>query len=332
MKRFTILLGLILFSVFSVSAAEAKIIDFNDLVADTQLDDGTQMNTATTMDFRDNVKKGAGFTDAERNLMQISLFIDHWEVLLASSSRTVMNDRLSMVQAAPVSTEAEKYAGDTAMGVRVRFPEEPYNSWALVKPPFEIPMYYGDDGDQFTNLGVVKNVGVIKYIYANVYGQNFPHTMAIVLKDQNNVEHVYDLGNLQFNGWRTLQWKNPNYIEDVRDREIRKVPLYPNAEPAYKLVGIMYYRAADAIGGDFINYVKDVQMIYDEAQMSRARDFEDEALWGILEERQEERQQREFNRLGELQVLRYLEGQKQADPDAAPTGDNDDTAANGDAQ
>ena len=66
-------------------------------------------------------------------------------------------------------------------------------------------------------------------------------------------------------------------------------------------------------GGDFITYLKDVQMKYDEAVLDVQSDIDDEAVWGILEERERERREAEFRRLGNLQVLRYLEQQRMDD-------------------
>jgi len=136
MKRFGILLGIMLLVVsFSVTAEESVLIDFSTLTAD--LEDGN--NEATLVDFSE--KAGVGFTEEEKELMVTSLAIENWDVQLASSSRTVQNERLSYTQEAPVRDDAQQFAGENVMGVRVHFPEEPYNSYAMIKPPFEIPAY-----------------------------------------------------------------------------------------------------------------------------------------------------------------------------------------------
>ena len=158
-------------------------------------------------------------------------------------------------------------------------------------------------GTKFDGYGVVKNIGVIKSITVNVYGSNFPNGFGIVLKDQNNVEQNIFLGYLDFDGWKTFTWNNPNYIAEVRNREVKNYPLYPRAAPMRKLVGFTIYKDAAQEGGDIITYIKDVSVVYDKAVLSLERDIDDEALWGILDKREQARRTAEFTKLGNLQVL-----------------------------
>jgi hypothetical protein len=327
MKRIAILLtiGLVLVG-FTVFAEESVLIDFSQLEVDLAVGDAEEPNEneATVLDFAD--KAGTGFTEEEKAMMKTSLAIDNWEVTLASSSSTVFNLAHSMTKEVPVREDATRYAGERVLGVRVHFPTEPYNSWAMVRPPFEIPFYMRkttvqDDGtvvpDQedmlrtkFDGYGVVKNVGVIKSLSMNVLGLNYPHGVEIVLRDQDRREHTMFMGYLYFDGWRTLTWQNPNYITDVNDRELRRYPLYPKATPAMKLMGIRILRDKEQVGGDFITYVKDITMTYDKAVLTLDMDVNNEEVWGILEQREESRRTAEFERLGEIQVLRTLERKK----------------------
>ncbi len=310
MKRFGILLGIMLLVVsFSVTAEESVLIDFSNLTAD--LEDGN--NEATLIDFAD--KAGVGYTDEEKALMKTSLAIENWDVVLSSSSRTVMNQRLSYTLEAPERDDAQKFGGETVMGIRVHFPEEPFNSYAIVKPPFEVPAYMQKDeqdreGSMFEGYGVVKNVGALKKIAVNVFGSNFPNGMGLIIEDQNGREQNLFLDYLEFRGWRTLGWMNPNYIDDVRNRELRKLPLYPRTTPLRKLKGFIIYKDASQTGGDVITYLKDVTLTYDLAVLPGESDIDNEALWGILEEREESRRNAEWRRLGEVQVLRALEQRK----------------------
>jgi len=310
MKRFGILLGIMLLMVsFSVTAEESVLIDFSTLTAD--LEDGN--NSATLVDFSD--KAGIGYSDEEKALMVTSLAIENWDVVLASSSRTVENQRLSYTLEAPVRDDAQKFAGETVMGIRVHFPTEPFNSYAIVQPPFEIPAYMQADeqdreGSKFEGYGVVKNVGAVKQISVNVYGSNFPNGLGIIIEDQNGREQNLFLDYMKFRGWRTLGWVNPNYIDDVRNRELYSMPLYPRMTPMRKLKGFILYRDAAQEGGDIITYIKDVSMTYDLAVLPGTTDIDNESLWGILEEREESRRNAEWRRLGEIQVLRALEQRK----------------------
>ncbi|WP_020612272.1 flagellar filament outer layer protein FlaA [Sediminispirochaeta bajacaliforniensis] len=321
MKRFGILLGIMLLAVsFSLYAEESVLIDFSTLTAD--LEDGN--NEATIVDF--SGKAGVGYTDEEKQLMKTSLAIEKWDVNLASSSQTVTNEKLSYTKEAPVSEQASKFAGETVMGVRIHFPEEPFNSYAVIKPPFEIPGYMRKtqlqadgtlvedetdrEGSKFDGYGVVKNVGAIKSIAVDVYGSNFPNGLGIILKDERGEERTMFLDYMDFNGWRTLGWVNPNYISDVRNRELHKYPLYPRTTPMRRLVGFIVYKDAAQEGGDIITYIKDAKVTYDLAVIPGTGDIDNEALWGILDSRESSRRTAEWRRLGEIQVLRALEARK----------------------
>ncbi|MCF6334449.1 MAG: flagellar filament outer layer protein FlaA, partial [Spirochaetales bacterium] len=289
MKRFGILLGIMLIAVsFSVSAVESVLIDFSTLTAD--MEDGN--NSATTVDF--SGKAGVGYTDEEKQLMKTSLAIKNWDVVLNSSARTVMNQRLSYTMEAPVRADALNYGGDTVMGIRVHFPEDPFNAYAVVQPPFMIPGYMQKDendktGSKFDGFGIVKNVGAIKSIAVSVYGSNFTNGLGLILRDQNGVERNIFLDYLDFKGWRDLGWVNPSYIDDIRNRELKKYPLYPRTTPMQHLIGFILYNDAAQDGGDVITYIKDVTIKYDYAVLPGVDDIDNEALWGILSQREESR-------------------------------------------
>ncbi len=339
MKRLFILavVGLLLGGT-ALFADETTLIDFTKLGADTAL--GTEkvpsQNAATMIDYSDVA--GASFTDADKALMKSSLALNNWQVTLASSARSVMNQSVTMTKQAVTTANAKPFNGidmanKTILGVRIHFPTEPFNSWAIIQPPYDIPAYQDKDslqggklvvadadkgqGTKFDGYGVVKNVGVLKSVSITVYGSNFPNGLGIVLGDQDNNEQTIFMDYLQFDGWRTLTWNNPNYISDVRNRELRKFPLYPNSVPFVKLIGIIVYRDAAQEGGDFVTYVHDISITYDKAILNPVRDINDESIWGILQQRQDARRLAELKRLGNIQVLRFLEQQKM---DQTPAG------------
>jgi hypothetical protein len=270
---------------------------------------------------------GGSFTTEQKTVMKTSLAIGNWDVVLASSSRTVTNQVLSYTSEAP----SKQYG--TVMGVRVHFPVEPFNSWALIKPPFEIPAFepqaeVDDDGNiqppadgsngitgpsRFEETyGVVKNVGTIKSVAVNAYGLNFPHALSAVLIDSQGNSQTVFMGYLNFDGWGELIWNNPAYIQEVRNRDLRLYPLYPTSTPFVKFGGFLVQRDAAQEGGDFIGYFRDVKLIYDLAVLDTDRDIEDEALWNIIRDRETEKKRFEMERFGHNQVLRYLESEKQA--------------------
>ena len=318
-----------------VFAETRTLIDFSQLAADVEVGEGMQ-HEASLVDF--SGEAGASYTAEEKSEMRVSLALDEWDVELASSSRTVANMRYLMTKAVLSKTYG------TVLGARIKYPLGSFNSHAIVRPPFEIPAYqrptkfqdgevvpmtdediaqanqqsgaqkddatYKTKTSKFDGLGVVKNVATIQSMKVRVYGSNFPHGFAVRLKDQNgNISDVF-MGYLNFDGWKEIVWKNPNYIDEVRNRELRLFPLYPMADPFVKFMGLILYREAAAIGGDFVCYFKDIEVTYDKAVLSLDRDIDDEEAWGILDAREGARRLAESRRLGNLQVMRFLEEKK----------------------
>lgn len=330
MKRLCILIGVALLLI-SVSAVAEKsiLIDFTALIKDATLGDDQEAteNSDTMIDF--STVAGSTFDEETKAKMKTSLSSDNWEVILASSARTVQNQARSMTRDSLTSESARPFDGEEmankhVMGIRVHFPMSPFNSYAIIQPPFEIPAYAiktelqgdklveveGDLGTKFDGKGVVRNIGVLKSVEVIVFGSNFPNGFGIILKDENGKEQHIFMDYLQFDGWRKLVWNNPNYILEVRNREIKKYPLYPKSEPFRKLAGMIIYRDAAQEGGDIIVYVKDITLTYDKAILEPVRDINHEAIWGILSARQDARRRAELRRVGNKQVERYLEGLK----------------------
>jgi hypothetical protein len=337
MKRIFILLAVALFLVGSSFAEEATLIDFTKLVADTHVavgaddqDDTPNQNQQTVMDY--GQVAGASFTAEQKDVMKSSLAITNWDVSFTSSSRTVTNVQYTYTREAP-----SKQFG-TVLGVRVHFPVENFYSKAFIRPPFEIPAFEpqledaDDEGNGFAGTsrfengyGVIKNVGSIKSIAVNAYGLNFPHGLNVILLDSQGNEKTVFMGYLNYDGWAQLTWNNPQYIMDVRNRELRIYPIYPTSTPFIKFAGFRIDRDADKEGGDFVAYFRNVDVVYDKAVLDTDRDIEDESLWNIIRDRETAKKQWEMDRFGQNQILRYLESQKQAnesffdDPDRQQT-------------
>jgi len=332
MKRLLIVVvAVLLGGLVALYAEESTLIDFTKLAADTTLgtDKTPSENGATLVDY--SGVAGASFTADEKAAMKSSLALNNWEVVLASSARTITNTSQSFTKEASTSASAKPFNGEDManrkiLGVRVHFPNEPFNSYAIIEPPFDIPAYADKStlqgtelktadadlgqGAKFDGFGVVKNVGALKSLSMTVYGSNFPNGIAVTVSDQDGKEQTIFLDYLQFDGWRTLTWNNPDYVSDVRARELKKYPLYPVGEPYLKLESIDIYRDATEMGGDLVTYVKDIKITYDKAILDTQRDINDESVWHILQARNETRRLAELKRLGNVQVLRYLEKQK----------------------
>ena len=335
MKRTFILVAMAFLLVGMLAAEEAVIIDFTNLSADIIQGADGQMtqNRRTTMDY--SVSAGATFTDQQKSLMKSSLAFKNWEVVLNSSARNAVSTALSQTAAAPVKADARvPFAGKEILGARIVFPTSPVNANARIVPPFDIPAFEAaSDVDDNGNVqpgqasvtsatrfeggyGVLKNVGTIKALSVTTQGMNYPHGLYVLLKDADGVEKRYFMGYLNFDGWKELRWTNPAYIQEVRAREIRLLPVYPTTTPYVKFAGFLVTRDAADIGGDFVCYFKDVKAIYDKAVLTTERDIADEDIWGIVSERERAKQNLEMTNFGQKQVYRFLEAEKQATENA----------------
>ena len=336
-------------------AKESTLIDFSLLDADIEVkaqdsDLTFPQNKRTVVDY--SIAAGASFNQEQKDLMKSSLYLGEWEVELNSSARNVNSLANSQVVPAPVRESAKvPFAGQNVMGVRIVFPSIAANANAKIVPPFIIPAYeplstaddqgnraaptdeeratgrtlFEADSDDTPAYGVVKNVGTIKSIAVTTMGMNFPHGLYVLLGDTDGGHRRYFMGYLGFDGWKTLTWNNPDYITEVRTREIRVYPIYPRGLPFVKFEGFQITRDAAHVGDDFIGYFKDVKIIYDRAELTTERDIADEDLWGIVTKRETARQKLEMTRFGNKQVNRYIEKSKMATEEAfTSTIDADD--------
>ena len=344
-----------------------NIKSFDQLEYNRHLKENT-MHMPTVVDYAAIASEvGSSFTEEDLKKIKVSLACDDWDVALNSSAAYPINTGYSYCKEWHTKSQIKDTTGNTIdisalkptenlaqsfqtekgpvngyyniLGIRVMFHDLPFNAWALITPPFEIPAYENkttDDngnpidiknimanepdkfakeyyGKKFENgYGVIKNVGTIKSIELRVFGCQFKNSISILLKDDNNVINEYQFPQyLDFDGWRRLIWNNPNYINRPENRQLYIVPLYPRNMPFIKLHGFRIYRQGDQLGGNFVTYIKDVIVTYDEAILEKDDETVDhESAWGILEQRTKEAKQRELKKIGNKQMLRYLEGLK----------------------
>ncbi len=304
-----------------VHAEDALLIDFSLLLPDYPADDPT-LHERTILDY--SFLAGTNYTDEQKREMKTSLALDEWVVKLNSSADSRFADAVSYVRPAVVNQNSPLYPGDTVLGIRTSFPTEPYNAYITIRPPFEILAHADRDelqpdgsliipaeeegaGRKFDSLGVVKNVGLLRSLSVSVYGLNYPHKLSVLIEDTDGVEQEISLGNMEFEGWDELTWDNPNYIDDVKKRDLRVRPLYPISLPFVRLLGMRIYRNGTQVGGDFIGYVKDIKATYDKAREQFEENINNEQVWGILRERAEQDRVTELQGIGKLEILRYIE-------------------------
>jgi hypothetical protein len=369
MKRIFVFAVATLVAFGSAFADEKSLIDFRELAADIEekevlsngmLDaDGnpiraTKMtqNSGTLMDFANQA--GLLATDEQKAAMKTSLAIENWDVIFTSSARTLENRRLSYTREAPSAAGGAEGEETTVMGVRIHFPVEAYNSSARIIPPFPIPGFdtaEAEDGDRARTpyapasrfkpvengdrtadrgRGIIYNVGTIKSIQAEVYGLNFPHKLSIILIDNLGNEKIIPMGTLNYEGWGKLTWNNPQYVANVRNREVSLYPIYPQSQTFVRFGGFIIQKDAASPGGDFIGYFKEVRVIYDQAvlETETPRDIDDESIWNIIQDREYTQNRTDMLQFGSNSVQQYLDESRRAKapegldnyPYAYPTG------------
>ena len=236
------------------------------------------------------------------------------------SARLTENRRNSYVTNVDSKGNNGAWEAGKVLGIRVHFPLPGWNSYALVKPVYELEMYGGADGTKYTEgKGVIHNVGEIKSISSWVYGRNYLVSYFVNLQNEFGALKSYPMGTVYFNGWRQVRWEN---------REVRE-PLYPRMIPSIKLDSLGFYRTKDTKGGDFITYVKDVTVEYDVVVVDLEEDIDDEATWQLLKTENDRKQAIEAARIREQAELRDLEQRRIGDGTATQEGGaaTTDTAA-----
>lgn len=254
-----------------------------------------------------NLQPADGDTNELVSLEQ-NLYNDNWVVWLNDSARLSENRRYSYVTNVDSKGNNGQWAAGKVLGVRIHFPVAAWNSYALVKPLFQIEMYGGPNGTKYTGgKGVIHNVGEIKSISSWIYGRNFLVSYFINLQDQYSEMKSYPMGNLYFSGWRQVSWENREYLPNVRDRILVRQPLYPRMIPSVKLDSLEFYRTKDTQGGDFVTYVKDVTMEYDVVVVDLEEDIDDEGTWQIIKTENDRKKAIENSKIREASELRDLE-------------------------
>lgn len=270
------------------------------------------VTNSTLIDFAitgnaDNLQ-AAGDDTNEVVSVQQNLYNDNWVVWLNESARLTENRRNSYVTNVDSKGNNGAWEAGKVLGVRVHFPLQAWNSYALVKPAYQLEMYGGADGTKYTEgKGVIHNVGEIKSISSWVYGRNYLVSYFVNLQNELGELKSYPMGTLYFSGWRQVKWENREYLANVRDRVLVRKPLYPRMIPSVKLDSLGFYRTKDTVGGDFIAYVKDVTMEYDVVVVDFEEDIDDEATWQLLKTENERKQAIENARIREAAELQQLE-------------------------
>ncbi|UPA16513.1 flagellar filament outer layer protein FlaA [Borrelia coriaceae] len=276
------------------------VLDFAELARDpspTKLD---------LTDYVERVYSGAsGIVKAED--MVLDLGISNWTVLLTPSARMQTYVKNSVIAPAVVKSESKRYAGDTVLGVRVLFPSHSQSS-AMVLPPFKIPFYAGEDGNQFLGKGLIDNVKTMREVKVTVYSLGHEIDLEVLFEDMSGMEYVYPLGSLKFKGWADLVWSNPNYLPSISAKIVKdNVPNYPVPSSKMRFKAFRVSKSHSSKDQNLIFYVKDVRVIYDKLSVSLDSDIDNEAVFKIYETRGAKSLQRLKTREALKRVLKIRE-------------------------
>nr|WP_267511002.1 flagellar filament outer layer protein FlaA [Borreliella garinii] len=252
------------------------VLDFAELARDPS---STKLDLTNYVDY---VYSGAsGIVKPED--MVVDLGINNWSVLLTPSARLQAYVKNSVVAPAVVKSESKRYAGDTILGVRVLFPSYSQSS-AMIMPPFKIPFYSGENGNQFLGKGLINNIKTMKEIKVSVYSLGYEIDLEVLFEDMNGMEYAYSLGTLKFKGWADLIWSNPNYIPNISSRIIKDdVPNYPLASSKMRFKAFRVSKSHSSKEQNFIFYVKDLRVLYDKLSVSIDSDIDSESVFKVYE-------------------------------------------------
>lgn len=311
----TSVLALVFFaSTFSFSSIKKSLIDFTTfeknmsiVVEKDKKIHAETTNTNPEIDFTQYGYPAVDFTIDDWKL-------DKWNVILTSSANTIRNNVLSYTKKV-----ASKQYGDV-LGARIHFIEGRFLSWALIMPPYEFYPYYDNGkyvntaeggGENSLTMGVLVNVGQIKSVSTWVYGLNYKHQIGVRTKDRDDVIHEYFMGSTYFDGWRKLVWMNPEYTDNIQDRVLQRLPLYPKSYPYIKFDSFAVYKPETEQGGDYIVYFKDVEVEFDRAIVREELDIQDEDWWGILAKERLDKKVGDLKQIGERRYLQKQEENRQ---------------------
>ncbi|MBN1898759.1 MAG: hypothetical protein JW827_08280 [Spirochaetes bacterium] len=241
-----------------------------------------------------------------------NISIDKWTIKLSGYSDTPKGRSLSDLKLVNVDSSKIKNGKtfNKCLGIRVNFEYSHGNDWAEIAPVYPISVFYMKEGQ-----GVVRNVGPIKSVSIWVSGRNYKNSIEVRMIDNHGKYKSINFGHLFFKGWRKLSWDNPNYIKELKKRDIEKPHLYPQYEPYLKFESLVLYKSPQEIGGDFIAYVKDIEIEYEPAILEYESAVNDEAEWHILETEAKQSKDAEDKRLdiyfsGSTKEAQYLKDKK----------------------
>jgi hypothetical protein len=302
MRILSLIVILMLFITFNLMPFESVLLDFSNL-------DGT------LIDFSTYANQDI-WTKDQIEAMKLDLNPANWVIKVCNSSWTTMSREYTKIL--PVKNSLN-FPNEVVLGIKIYFPDRGANSYAEIKPPFVIPSYYDNPnepdgmGGMFLNKGIVRNVGLLRKLSVRVLGNNFKYVLYVRIEDRKGEQRDIYVGYLDYVGWKTKSWVNPNIDGELKMREIYKnsKPYYPDEMPYVKLVEFIIHRAEPQVTGNFATMIKDVFIEYDEAFLEVGKaEYLQESIFGIYKQQLMDRARHEMKNVDQRIYLEWEEQQK----------------------
>ncbi len=254
---------------------------------------------------------GIQLEGAEADQLKQSYNISNWKVSVQSSLQYPQVLEKSQVKAANVTGGV--YQGEQVLGVRTYFPDYNYEMAIEIQPPYSpfntISQREFDPFGPYKGIGYLDNVGDIYKATITVYGLRQEEHIFVVTEDSDGNTYEYPFGALNFIGWRELVWENPDYL--IKDTSTRiNLPIYPQYSSDLVLKSVKVVHSSYHKNPDFVTYVRDINVIVDQAETSIDNDIENEEIWNIINENTYEKRSTQIKALDMQLYFDFLEKRK----------------------
>ena len=190
-----------------------------------------------------------------------------WEIIFFPSLKKVKDYSIKQVALLdPVfkpdedsnTNEANQGPG-TVMEVAITFSKVPEGTkGVLIRPSVKTSFSVNN-----TINTAIENIGILKIISVTLSCNNYANGFGILLENQVKDQNIYLFPGLDFKGWKTLKWENRNYIEEIRQREVTKLSLFPRDIPSLKFMGFIIYYSEENKDKKLVLELKEVRIEYD---------------------------------------------------------------------
>ena len=136
-----------------------------------------------------------------------------------------------------------------------------------------VPPYKASFNQPNIGVGLLENVGALKSLSISIKSYGYCNSVKLYL-NHNGKTRIVEFKKDDFVGEETFTYDFPDYIQDVKDRELKVTPIYPNSSSNLYLEKIeVHYNAPRpeyVSGYDFIE-IGNISVIYDKAYLDEEK-------------------------------------------------------------